>query len=286
MIFKDKVAAQLPVWRERITKLIRENGRVKIDEVDISQVYGGMRDVKSMVTDISYLDPQRGIRLRGYSIPEILAELPKPKDMEIPPVGGLYYLLVVGELPTLEEAMSVEAEWKIRGQVPAYVFDMLKTMPSDTHPMTLFSQAILALQRESVFVRRYTEGMRKAEYWYPTLEDSLNLTAKLPAIAAYIYNLKIKSPEDIDKIDVSYNPDLDWSANFAHMIGNDNPEYTELCRLFFILHSDHEVGNASAHATHLVASTLSDIYYACSAGMNALAGPLHGLANRECRHGC
>jgi citrate synthase len=55
----------------------------------------------------------------------------------------------------------------------------------------------------------------------------------------------------------------------------------DLCRLYLILHSDHESGNASAHATHLAASTLSDIYYAYSAGVNSLAGPLHGLANQE-----
>lgn len=37
----------------------------------------------------------------------------------------------------------------------------------------------------------------------------------------------------------------------------------------------------SAHATHLVGSALSDPYLSFSAGMNGLAGPLHGLANQE-----
>ncbi|TLN28626.1 citrate (Si)-synthase, partial [bacterium] len=59
-------------------------------------------------------------------------------------------------------------------------------------------------------------------------------------------------------------------------------EYRDLARLFFLLHSDHESGNVSAHASHLVSSALSDVYYSCSAGMNGLAGPLHGLANQEC----
>ncbi|MCX7607724.1 MAG: citrate (Si)-synthase, partial [Anaerolineales bacterium] len=58
--------------------------------------------------------------------------------------------------------------------------------------------------------------------------------------------------------------------------------YEDLSRLYFILHSDHELGNVSAHATHLVGSALSDAYYAFSAGLNGLAGPLHGLANQEC----
>ncbi len=78
------------------------------------------------------------------------------------------------------------------------------------------------------------------------------------------------------------NPNLDWAANFAHMIGKDQPDYYELSRLFLILHSDHEGANVSAHASHLVSSALSDVYLSCSAGMNGLAGPLHGLANQEC----
>jgi len=58
--------------------------------------------------------------------------------------------------------------------------------------------------------------------------------------------------------------------------------YAELARLYFILHSDHESGNVSAHTMHLVGSALSDPYYAFSASLNGLAGPLHGLANQEC----
>jgi len=278
MILKEKIAAQLPAWRDRVSKLVKEHGNVKVDEVNIGQVYGGMRDIKSMVTDISYVDPMEGIRFRGFSIPEVLEKLPKPKGLEIPPAGGLYYLLLIGEIPTLDDAMAVEDEWKKRAEVPQYVANVLKTMPAETHPMTLFSQAILSLQTESQFVRRYNEGIKKNDYWEPTLEDSLNLTAKIPAIAAMIYNMKYRkgAPARPD-------PKLDWSANFAHMVGKgDVKDYVELCRLYFILHSDHESGNVSAHTTHLVASALSDVYYACSAGMNGLAGPLHGLANQEC----
>jgi citrate synthase len=53
-------------------------------------------------------------------------------------------------------------------------------------------------------------------------------------------------------------------------------------RLYITIHADHEGGNVSAHATHLVGSALSDPYLSFSAGMNGLAGPLHGLANQEC----
>lgn len=277
MLLKDKIEAQLPEWRDRVTKLVKDHGDVKVGDVTVAQVYGGMRGVKAMVTDISYVDPQEGIRFRRMTIPEVLQKLPKPSPDSMPWVGGLYYLLLVGEVPTAEQALEVETEWKERGKVPAHVFDVLRAMPADSHPMMLFSLAVLALQHNSLFARQYQEGMTREEYWVPMLEDSLNLTAKLPTIAAFIYSLKYKDGEFTPP-----NPDLDWGANFAHMMGIEAKEYKDLSRLYFLLHSDHESGNASAHATHLAASTLSDIYYAFSAGVNSLAGPLHGLANQEC----
>ncbi len=269
-------SAELPAWRERVSMLLKEHTNVIVDEVTIGQVYGGMRGVKSLVTDISYVDPSEGIRFRGMTIPEVLEILPKPTVGKMPYVGGLYYLLLIGKVPSEEQALDIENEWKARSTIPSFVFDVLKSMPRDAHPMMLFSTAILALQIESVFTERYQEGMTRDEYWQPMLEDSLNLTAKLPSIAAFIYSLKYKNGEFIKP-----KSDLDWGANFAHMMGNPSQEYMDLSRLYFILHSDHESGNASAHATHLAASTLSDIYYALSAGLNSLAGPLHGLANQE-----
>ena len=275
-IIKEKLAVSVPEWRERVKKLVKENGDVKVGEVNIAQVYGGMRDVKSLVTDISYVDPNEGIRFRGYTIPEVLEKLPRRPDAEIPSVGGLYYFLMVGEFPTPEEAQAVEAEWRARGQVPDYVFNVLRSMPGDTHPMTMFSSAVLAMQRESIFARDY-HHLKKDHYWEAMLEDCLNLTARLPTIAAFIYRLKYRDGK-IPPPDPKYG----WAGNFGHLIGVTDPGYRDLSRLYMIIHSDHESGNASAHATHLVASTLSDIYYAFSGGLNALAGPLHGLANQEC----
>lgn len=276
MILKERLEAKIPVWRERVRTLVAEKGDAKVGDVTVAQIYGGMRGVRCLVTDISSVDPSEGIRLRGFSIPELLEKLPKQPGARTPLVGGLYYLLLVGEIPSLEEALSVEEEWNKRSEVPAYVHDVLKAMPGDSHPMTLFSQAILAMQRESVFAKRYLEGMNREDYWEAMLEDSLDLTARAPAIAAFIYHMKHAEAE--------YRPAdlaLDWAANFGHMMGVEKKEYEDLSRLYFIIHSDHESGNVSAHATYLVASTLSDIYYSAAAAMNGLAGPLHGLANQQ-----
>lgn len=65
------------------------------------------------------------------------------------------------------------------------------------------------------------------------------------------------------------------------MLGYDDEVIKECIRGYLTIHSDHEGGNVSAHTTHLVGSALSDPYLSYSAGLNGLAGPLHGLANQE-----
>jgi citrate synthase len=279
MILHDKISSQLPDWRARMRSLAKDHADVVVDQVTVGQVVGGMRDIKSLLTDISFVDPAQGIRFRGMSIPQLLAALPKARGAKIPLVGGLYYLLMVGEVPSKEQALEVEAEWGRRAVVPDYVFKLIRSMPKDTHPMTLFSQAVLALQNGSSFAKRYHAGMKKDEYWEPALEDSLDLTAKLPVIAAFIYRFKYFGETKKPK----YNPKWDYGTNFSRMMKvEDKKGYAELARLYFILHSDHESGNVSAHAMHLVGSALSDPFYAFSAALNGLAGPLHGLANQEC----
>lgn len=261
--------------RPRTTRLVKEFGDVEVGKVTIAQAIGGARGVRCLVTDVSYLDPFEGIRFRGKTIPETFEALPKVPGSDYPWVEAFFYFLMTGEVPTVEETMEVVEEFQQKRAIPQYVVDVLRAMPRDSHPMAMFSAAITSMQRESIFVKRYNEGMSKMVYWEPMLEDVMNLMAKLPTIAAYIYRMKYKGDVHIPE-----NPDLDLGGNFAHMMGFPKP-YDDVARMYFILHSDHESGNVSAHTTHLVASALSDAYYALSAGINGLAGPLHGLANQE-----
>ncbi|MEP0772971.1 MAG: citrate (Si)-synthase [Acidobacteriota bacterium] len=272
---KAKLAQKIEEHRPRTAKLLKEHGDVKIGEVTIAQAIGGARGVRCLVTDISYLDPFEGIRFRGKTIPETFECLPKVPGCEYPYVEGFFWFLLTGEVPTMEETLEVVEEFKKRRAIPEYVKDVLRAMPRDTHPMTMFSAGILAMQRESIFVKRYNEGMKKNDYWEAMLEDVLNLLPKLPVLAAYIYRMKYKAD-----VHIAPHPDLDMGGNFAHQMGFGKP-YDDVARMYFILHSDHESGNVSAHTTHLVASALSDAYYSLSAGINGLAGPLHGLANQE-----
>jgi len=273
---KSKLKEKIEAWRPRTVKLLKEYGDTKVGEVSMAQAIGGMRGVRCLVTDISYLDPNEGIRFRGFTIPEVLEKLPMPKDGgEVPLVEGFIYLLLTGDLPTDADVDSIAKEFNDRKAVPKYVFDVINAMPDDTHPMVALSAAIVSMQRESEFVKMYNAGMSKMDYWEPTYEDALNMLARLPEIGAYIYRKKYKNGDII-----ASKPGLDMGANFAHMMGIDKP-YDDMSRLYFILHSDHESGNVSAHTGHLVSSALSDPYYAISSMVNGLAGPLHGLANQE-----
>lgn len=272
---KEVLRQKIDDWRPRTKTLLEDYGNVEVGKVTIGQVIGGMRGVKCLVTDISYLDPKEGIRYRGYTLPEVFAQLPKAKGAEMPYVEGLLYLLLTGEMPNKSQVDDLIDEFSKRRILPRYVYEIIDAWPCCSHPMAIFSSAILAMARESFFAKKYKAGINKMEYWDPMYEDSLNMLAKLPEIAAYIYAKLYRDGKRIVG-----NPDLDLGANFAHMMGKPKP-YEEVSRMHFIIHADHESGNVSAHTAHLVGSSLSDIYLSTSAMINGLAGPLHGLANQE-----
>lgn len=273
---KQKFQEKSTELKTKIKALLKEHGDVKVDEVILNQVFGGMRGVKSMIWEPSQLDPIDGIRFRGLSIPELRDKLPKAAGGKEPLPEGLFWLMLVGEVPTQEEVKWLTDQWTSRSVVPDHTYRVLDALPAETHPMTQFTAAIASMQTGSVFSQRYSEGLRKSDFWDATYEDAMNLIAKLPRVAAYIYRRTYHNSTHIAP-DIS----LDWSGNFAHMLGIEGEDFKSFMRLYLTIHADHEGGNASAHTTHLVGSTLSDSYYALAGGMSALAGPLHGLANQE-----
>jgi citrate synthase len=275
-LIKDRFKAKADTTAAEIKDILKKYGSRKIGEVTLSQVYQGMRGITGLVTETSLLDAQEGIRFRGYTIPELQQKLPKAPRGSEPLPEGLFYLMLVGDLPTEEDVQHITNIWQRRSHVPNYVFDTIEAMPVSTHPMTQFVVGIMALQTESQFSKKYAAGLNKKDYWSVVFDDSMDLIARLPRVAAYIYRRKYKKGDHIQP-----NGLLDWAGNFAHMMGYESEEFKELMRLYMTIHADHEGGNVSAHTTHLVGSALSDPYLSFAAGMNGLAGPLHGLANQE-----
>ncbi|MFN4285943.1 MAG: citrate (Si)-synthase, eukaryotic [Lacibacter sp.] len=275
-VLKEKFKAKADAAAAEIKEILKEHGNKVIGEVQLAQIYQGMRGITGLVTETSLLDAKEGIRFRGYSIPELQEKLPKAKHGEQPLPEGLFYLMLTGDLPTPEDANYITDIWQRRSHVPNHVFAAIDALPLSTHPMTMFVVGVMALQTESYFAKKYAEGLNKKDYWEPVFDDAMILLARLPRIAAYIYRRKYKNNEHIHP-----NGLLDWAGNLAYMLGYEDHGFMELMRLYMTIHADHEGGNVSAHTTHLVGSALSDPYLAYAAGMNGLAGPLHGLANQE-----
>uniref|UniRef100_A0A8B9VG45 Citrate synthase n=1 Tax=Anas zonorhyncha TaxID=75864 RepID=A0A8B9VG45_9AVES len=274
---KDVLANMIPKEQAKIKNFRQQHGSTAIGQITVDMVYGGMRGMKGLIYETSVLDPDEGIRFRGYSIPECQKLLPKAAGGEEPLPEGLFWLLVTGEVPTQEQVNWVSREWAKRAALPSHVVTMLDNFPTNLHPMSQLSAAITALNSESKFARAYAEGINRVKYWEFVYEDAMDLIAKLPCVAAKIYRNLYREGSSIGAID----PNLDWSHNFTNMLGYTDPQFIELMRLYLTIHSDHEGGNVSAHTSHLVGSALSDPYLAFAAAMNGLAGPLHGLANQE-----
>ncbi|MBN2636437.1 MAG: citrate (Si)-synthase [Prolixibacteraceae bacterium] len=257
-------------------RIRKEHGDVVLGEVTIDQVLSGMKGIPALLTETSKLDPNEGIRFKGFSIQELRQKLPKLDDDGEPLPEGLFYLMLIGEIPEKEDVLNLSKDWSTRSHVPQHVFDVIDALPKNSRPMTQFITAITAMAPESVFQKAYRAGVGKKFYWDFMYEDVMNLIARLPRIAAYIYRRMYHNGKQIEA-----NHNLDWAGNLAHMMGFESVEVKRLLRLYMVIHSDHEGGNVSAHATHLVGSALSNAYYSFAAGMAGLAGPLHGFANQE-----
>lgn len=266
---QKRMAEIIPGLRDEVKSITKNHGDIKISDVTIAQAYGGMRGVKAMICDTSVVNPDTGLVIRGIPLNELTEKLPEE----------IFYLLLTGEMPDKATLKALQKEYSERAKVPKYVWDVLEAMPKDSHPMVMLDTAILVMEKESEFRKEYDKGMKKEDYWKPTLEDALNILAKMPVIAAGIYRMRFKKGNRI-----APKKDLDWGANYAHMLGikDKSGNFAKLCQLYLTLHCDHEGGNVSAFSAHTVGSALSDAYYALSAGLNGLAGPLHGLANQEC----
>ncbi|KAG0587297.1 hypothetical protein KC19_2G154700 [Ceratodon purpureus] len=273
---KSKLAELIPKEQERLKKIKKDYGKISLGDTTVDMCIGGMRGIKGMLWECSLLDADEGIRFRGLSIPECQKKLPGAISGGEPLPEGLLWLLVTGEVPTKEQVAGVTKDFQKRSKVPGFVFDVLNKFPTSAHPMTQLTAGIMALQTQSEFAKAYEAGLHKSKYWQPVYEDSMNLMAQLPEVAAFIYRRVYKGGKTIPP-----DPKLDYAANYAHMMGYTDKKFHELMRLYITIHSDHEGGNVSAHTVHLVGSALSDPYLSVAAGMNGLAGPLHGLANQE-----
>ncbi|HCI16721.1 MAG TPA: citrate (Si)-synthase, partial [Candidatus Marinimicrobia bacterium] len=226
-----------------------------------------MRGIKGLTCETSAVSADKGLIIRGYPLLDITHISPEE----------VFYLLLTGDLPNDDQLSDLQAQLRSHQNIPDYIWKILEAMPKDSHPMTMLTVAIQSMQVDSLFASKYDEGIPKSDYWKWTLEDGIRLVAKVTGIAAGIYRLRFNKGDRI-----APDNSMDWSGNFAHMMGIEGDDFKKLMRLYLMLHCDHEGGNVSAFSGLTVASALSSPYLSVAAGLNGLAGPLHGLANQEC----
>jgi citrate synthase len=265
-LLENKLQQVLPAYVEQVARLRREHGDAAIGSVSFAQAAGGMRGVNALVCDTSIVDPQRGLIIRGRPLAELLDRLPEE----------IFWLLLTGEFPDEDELVDLQLQIGARHEVPAHVWRVLAAMPPDSHPMAMLSVGLMSMHYDSAFAYRIW-NKRYSRFWALMLEDALRILGRLPVLAAGIYRIRYGRGERLQP-----NPRLDLAGNLAHLLGlSDSDEVRQFMRRYLVVHSDHESGNATAYATLTVASALNDAYYSLAAGMDALAGPLHGLASHE-----
>ncbi|MCX7929176.1 MAG: citrate (Si)-synthase [Chlorobi bacterium] len=267
-VLKTKLAEVLPLFRSKRARLLEQYGDTIVANVTVEQIIGGMRSVPSVLCDTSSVSPSEGLRIRGIPILQLTEATPEE----------IFFLLATGERPTDEERHALSRLLTSNPNVPQHVLTLLEAMCPTAHPMAMLSAALLAMEHQSAFRRAYEDGIAKDRLWEYALDDCITLLSGITGIAAAIYRLKFR-----DGLLIEPDPSLDWSTNFARMLGiSSDSRWADLVRLYLVLHADHEGGNVSAFTGITVASALSDPFYAISAALNGLAGPLHGLANQEC----
>ncbi|PSR74158.1 hypothetical protein PHLCEN_2v10114 [Hermanssonia centrifuga] len=121
------------------------------------------------------------------TIPDCQRELPAaPEGKEII-AESMLWLLLTGKVPTEAETRQLSRELAEKGELPAYVEKLIDSLPTTLHPMTQLGMGVAALNHDSAFAAAYEKGIKKSEYWTYALEDSINLIARLPALAARIF---------------------------------------------------------------------------------------------------
>lgn len=262
--------------QENIKKLLAEKGEKELGSISIQHLFRGLRGLPLAYTPTSFVSPQQGVFYREMPIMEIHKRLPRYENTTQPSVEALFSYLLTGKIPTLEEVETLRTTLHAVAHVPHHAFNVIDALPKRSRPMTRFCIGILACTPSAIFQDQYDKGIPKSDHWQYAFVDAINLIAKLPFIASYVYTKYCKNTDYKD-------PDhtLDWGGNLAHMMGYTDSETQDLIRLYLFTHAEHGATNVSAHTARLVSSSLANVFYTYTASMLGLSGPLHGHANEQ-----
>lgn len=133
---KETLKEVIPVKREMLKKLKAEHGQKVLGEVRVENAIGGMRGIKGMLWEGSVLDANEGIRFHGKTIKDCQKVLPKGTSGEEMLPEGMFWLLLTGQVPTVEQVRGLSRTLAENAGLPGFVEKMLDNMPTTLHPMT------------------------------------------------------------------------------------------------------------------------------------------------------
>lgn len=253
---------ELPIEHDTIPAIGLRQLKVQADDFGMMVYDPGYTNTASCKSRVTFVDGDRGIlRYRGYPI-EQLAE--KSSFLEVA------HLLLFGELP----AAAMLTEWKAsvmaQSQIDRSLRELLKTFPTDAHPMGILISAVAAMSTLYPDSKQVHDSENR-------LRQAVRLLGQLPTAIASAYRQRLGRPH------IDPNPALGYSENFLHMMGltgdaEIGPVLARAMDVLFILHADHEQ-NCSTSALRNIASSDADPYCALAGAIGALYGPLHGGAN-------
>ena len=218
----------------------------------------GLRGVVAAQSAIGDVNGEQGILIyQGYDIHD-LAENSTFEEV--------IFLLWNGRLPKADELTALKAEISANYAAPAEVIALMRQYPKDADPMDVLRTAVSSLD----FYDKDGHGTDREH----AMKAAIKLTAQIGTISAAWDRLRNgKEP-------VAPDHSLNIAENFLYMLRGERADADEshMFDVCLILHADHEL-NASTFTTRVVAGTLAGMYGAVTAGIAALAGPLHGGAN-------
>ncbi|MEP7074952.1 MAG: citrate/2-methylcitrate synthase, partial [Acidobacteriota bacterium] len=218
----------------------------------------GLRGVVAAHTSIGDVNGEQGILIyQGYDIHD-LAEHSTFEEV--------VFLLWNGRLPKADELNELKERLRRNYEVPAEVVAMMKSFPKDADPMDVLRTVVSSLD----FYDKNGHGTDRDH----AVKAAVRVSGQIGTISAAWG--RIRDGKDI----VAPDPNLSIAENFLYMLRGEKPDEHEahMFDVCLILHADHEL-NASTFTTRVVAGTLAGMYGAVTAGIAALAGPLHGGAN-------
>jgi len=219
----------------------------------------GLKGVYFERSAVSHIDGKAGtLSYRGYSIDDLAT---KSTFEEVA------YLLIFGELPTVDELARFDADLKAARRLPEEVLDIIRLI-ANGHPMDVLRTAVSALAALSPKASETTEAA--------FLENGISLISQIPMIVAAHHAIRRGLPP------VAPDRSLSHAANWLWMLKGQRPseDAARLADVDFILHAEHGA-NASSFAARVAVGTEADLHGAIVSALSTLAGPAHGGAAED-----